>query len=235
MNRNQILTAMLCIAMSISHIACDKKDTSDQDVPSQEGMSSDSPDRPETEVEISPTQQQTIPAENLNIPQQMRPCTEKLKVIYAAIEKYKADNGRLPGSLDSLVPEYLADEAMTCSDVAYNYQFTSLRVSSKWEIVGGMSFHDWKTQQVKYFGDVVPMIRCSGHGSKILNISAGGQVYKSPSSWEKMFVEDYKYGDEFGADQTPDDDSGGGQGAGATKGRIEWVFEDDKWVPKQIE
>ncbi len=56
MNRNQILTAMLCIAMSISHIACDKKDTSDQDVPSQEGMSSDSPDRPETEVEISPTQ-----------------------------------------------------------------------------------------------------------------------------------------------------------------------------------
>jgi hypothetical protein len=71
-----------------------------------------------------------------------------------------------------------------------------------------MRFSDWKKQQIKLFGDVVPMIRCSRLGSKYLNVIVTGKTYVSPQVWERMFIPNYTHGDEFCSIRT--EDNGGG-------------------------
>ena len=52
-------------------------------------------------------------------------------------------------------------------------------------------------QQMRLFGDVVPIVRCMHHGSEtILNLSIGGQVYWSGLIWEQIFMPGYQFGDE---------------------------------------
>jgi hypothetical protein len=52
-------------------------------------------------------------------------------------------------------------------------------------------------QQMKLFGNVVPIVRCMHHGSEtIVNLSIGGQVYWSGLIWEQVFMPDYQFGDE---------------------------------------
>ncbi len=154
----------------------------------------------------------TIPAENLKIPEELQACAANLQKIYTAIKKHEEEKGRLPDNLSDLIPAYIDKEVLWCPNdpaltgaktsdpnipYSYHYEFSSNRIPDNWPVIGGMRFVDWKKQQIKLFGDVVPMVRCFKHGSTYVNLSAGGEVYFSPNVWERMFVPDYTHGDEF--------------------------------------
>lgn len=158
-----------------------------------------------------------IPEEKLKIPEELQPCVEHLKQIYAAIKQYEKDHGILPDNFDDLIPKYVKREILWCpiasdtsdkdtsdanSSDSYGYEYSSLRISNEWPIIGGMTFHDWKKQQEKLFGDVVPLVRCYKHGPDFLTISISGKVYLSPGVWERMFISDYTHGDEFRRDSS---------------------------------
>jgi len=111
-----------------------------------------------------------IPAENLKIPEEMRKCAENLQRIHAAIKAYEKDKGELPNWLSDLIPDYLTKEDFLCPNspdrtrapycpdpwiaCSYTYEFSPTRINSDWV------YRSWKKQQVKQFGDVVPMVRC---------------------------------------------------------------------------
>lgn len=148
-----------------------------------------------------------VPEENLKIPQEMQTCTENLQKISTAIKKYKKDKGKLPDWLSDLVPDYLSSETLLCSSDAkhkspyspdprlpcsYGWQFSAKPIPPGWDPTGRTLYRDWKIQQVKLFGDVVPMVRCYHHTSKrVLNLSAGGEIWWGPLDWEYMFRPDY--------------------------------------------
>jgi len=150
-----------------------------------------------------------IPQENLEIAEEMKTCGQNLKKMYAAIKKYEKDKGELPNWLSDLVPDYFSKELLLCpSDPSrtravypdpklpcgYTYEFCPAQVS----VAGGrMSCRDWKTQQVEFFGDIVPVVRCLHHGSMSVNVSIAGHVYSSPETWETIFMPGYTRGVEF--------------------------------------
>ena len=150
-----------------------------------------------------------IPQENLEIAEEMKTCGQNLKKMYAAIKKYEKDKGDLPNWLSDLVPDYFSKELLLCpSDPSrtravypdpklpcgYTYEFCPAQVS----VAGGrMSCRDWKTQQVEFFGDIVPVVRCLHHGSMSVNVSMAGRVYSSPETWETIFMPGYTRGGEF--------------------------------------
>ena len=152
-----------------------------------------------------------IPEVNLQIPDELQPCAANLREIYGAIKKYEKDKGQLPNWLSDLVPDYLGKETLLCPNdpthttpgspdpnlpCSYLWEFSSDRIPSFWDPTGKTLYRDWKTQQVKLFGDIVPMVRCHHHGSEVLNLSVAGQAWWSPLIWESMFKPDYRFGDE---------------------------------------
>jgi len=152
-----------------------------------------------------------IPEKNLKIPKELQACTANLEKIYAAINKYQKDKGKLPDWLSDLVGDYLSAETLFCPNdtkhkaryssdpklpCSYSWQLSSDRISG-WDPTGRTLYRDWKTQQAKLFGDIVPMVRCHHHGTeKVLNLSMGGQIYWGQLNWEYMFKPDYRFGDE---------------------------------------
>ena len=165
----------------------------------------------EAEVE---TTQYVIPEKNLEIPESLQACAANLAKIRAAINLYGRDTGKLPGRLSDLVPDYLSGETLLCpNDIelktqyapdpklpcSYSWQLSSDQVPRDWDPTGRMLYRDWKAQQIKFFGDVVPMVRCHHHGDqKVLNLSMGGRIYWGRLNWEYMFKPDYRFGDERG-------------------------------------
>jgi len=161
----------------------------------------------------------TVPEENLEVPEKMQACAANLRKIYAAIEEYRKDKEKLPDWLSDLVPDYLEKEALLCRSsqrqrasfwpdpklpCSFTYEFSPARLSGNWGAVSGMVCRDWKARQVKLFGEVVPLVRCR-HGSRVLNLPVGGQVYWSPGDWEPLFMPDYRRGDELPRDEQPFD------------------------------
>ncbi len=157
-----------------------------------------------------------IPENNLQIPEKLQVCAANFRKIHAAIKKYEKDKGKLPGWLSDLVPDYLSDEMLFCPNdtrhnspyspdprlpCSYGYEFSSARIPSGWDPTRRTRYRDWKTQQVKLFGGVVPIVRCHHHGSKRLNLSVGGQIYWGQLNWEYMFKRDYRFGDESSSQQ----------------------------------
>jgi len=153
-----------------------------------------------------------IPEENLQIPQELQACAANFRKIYVAIKRYEKDKDKLPDWLSDLVPNYLSNETLFCPDDAnhnspfwrdpklpcsYGYEFSMAGIPRSWSVVGGMPCRDWKTQQVKLFGDIVPVVRCHHHPTRPLNLSVGGQIYWGPGSWEKLFMPDYRRGIEL--------------------------------------
>jgi peroxiredoxin len=148
-----------------------------------------------------------IPPEKLVIPADMQACAENLKKIYAAIKQYEKDKGKLPDWLSDLVPNYLSSETLFCPEDAghkspyspdpklpcsYGWQFSAKPIPPGWDPTGRTLYRDWKVEQIKLFGDVVPMVRCYHHGSgRVLNLSAGGEIWWGPLDWEYMFLPDY--------------------------------------------
>ncbi|MBN2271248.1 MAG: protein kinase [Sedimentisphaerales bacterium] len=147
-----------------------------------------------------------IPETNLAIPEGIQDCAAKLREIHTAIKEYEKDKGALPKRLSTLVPDYLAADLLFCPNdpnhqasfhpdpnlpCSYIYEFSDDKVQSD------LTCRDWKMQQVKLIGEVVPIVRCMHHGSEtILNLSIGGQVYWSGLVWEQIFMPDYQFGDE---------------------------------------
>ncbi len=153
----------------------------------------------------------TIPKENLEIPEAMQACAKNLRKIHDAIAKYQKEKDQAPNWLSVLVPTYLSAETLLCSNdpqhvsqywpdpklpCSYGYELSPTVLSAAWS-AAGMACRDWKAQQIKLFGDVVPIVRCLHHGSSVLNLSAGGQIYIGPVYWEPMFIAGYQLGDEL--------------------------------------
>jgi hypothetical protein len=148
-----------------------------------------------------------IPEKNLEIPEQVQSCAENLRKIYSAIKKYEKDKGTLPMWLSDLVPDYVSKEMLLCPHkpeetggrrhdprfpCGYGYEFRMDRRPAKagMGLAGGMTLRDWKIEQVKLFGDVVPLIRCYSHGRRV-NLAVSGKIYLSSTVWETMFIPRY--------------------------------------------
>ena len=159
-------------------------------------------------------QQYVIPEKNLEIPKPLQVCAVNLEKIFAAISMYRKDKGNFPNWLSDLVPDYLTEETLLCPNdqshkaqyspdpklrSSYSWQLSSDRVPRGWDPTGKILYRDWKIQQAKFFGDVVPMVRCHHHRNhQILNLSMGGQIYWGQLNWEYMFKPDYRFGNERG-------------------------------------
>jgi peroxiredoxin len=161
----------------------------------------------------------SIPEENLIIPEEMQACAAGLRKIYTAVDKYEQDKGTLPDWLSELVPDYLKKEALLCPcsgrqktsiwvdpklPCSFTYEFSPTRLRGNWGPVTGMTCREWKTRQVNFLGDVVPLVRCK-HGSRVLSLSFGGRVFCSPVVWENLFIPGYRRGDELPPDEQPFD------------------------------
>lgn len=162
-----------------------------------------------------------IPEENLQIFEEMKGCATKLRSIYAAIKKYEKDKGKLPDWLSDLVPDYLSKESLLCPDdpeyttiwypdpklpCSYSYEFSPARAGTQYTGGRDITCREWKTQQLKFFGDVVPVVRCVHHSPE-LNVSWVGQVYMSGMRWEADLMPNYYRGVEFDdlPPETPED------------------------------
>ena len=161
-----------------------------------------------------PPSKYAIPAANLQIPENLQPCAASLRRITAAIDKYKKEKGKMPPWLSDLVPDYLPAEVLLCPvnaqarapyypdpklPCSYTYEFSLAPVPTGWDPSQGTTVQDWKTKQLNLFGDVLPVVRCHCHGTgAVLSLSAGGQVYWSQVSWEYLFKQDYRFGEEVG-------------------------------------
>jgi len=149
-------------------------------------------------------------ADTLKRGQDKRECMEHLRAIGKAIETYKAEHqDEMPDWLSDLYPKYLkapqlllcpADETggvpahfttykepkMPCS---YLYEFNPMPLASVggfFDIVPEKDYtnKEIKKIQLKYFGNLVPVVRCRHHGKQVLNLGYGGRVYVSRPEWE---------------------------------------------------
>jgi tetratricopeptide (TPR) repeat protein len=158
-----------------------------------------------------------IPEENLQIFEEMKACAANLRKIHAAIKRYEMDKGKLPDWLSDLVPDYLRREELFCPDdpdwttiwypdpklpCSYSYEFSPAKAGTQYTGGRDISCREWKTQQLKFFGNVVPVVRCVHHSPE-LNISWDGQVYMSGMRWEEDLMPGYYRGVEF--DDLPPD------------------------------
>jgi hypothetical protein len=130
-------------------------------------------------------------------------CTQNLKVIYDAIQRYRADHKDIPNWLSDLVPQYitdanvlicpvckrtgetestiLADPKMPCS---YLYEFCPVPLG---KLPNGLTKtrREWKRRQMGLVGALVPIVRCQHHGV-VLNLAYDGRIYESPASWKVL-------------------------------------------------
>jgi ankyrin repeat protein/beta-lactamase regulating signal transducer with metallopeptidase domain len=149
-----------------------------------------------------------IPKRNLEIPEPMQSCAANLRKIYEALKKYEKDKGTLPNWLSDLVPDYVSEETLLCPHnpvhtgrlrhdprlpCSYGYEFRMdrARVNFRGSPLGGVTMRDWKTAEMRLFGDVLPLVRCYGHGP-ILNLTVSGKIYLSGLYWPSMFIRGYK-------------------------------------------
>jgi len=132
--------------------------------------------------------------------EEVEPCRKNLRKISLALTEYRRDhNGELPQWPSDLFPKYLQDESvllcpsnpsppnglLSLSDpkmkCSYVYEFaptTELR---------GTPYRDWKKEQMKQYGDKVPVLRCFNH-PRALSMSYGGEIYLTPNiRWEDSF------------------------------------------------
>ena len=134
---------------------------------------------------------------------------EKLRVIGKAVKGYRSEhNGEMPNWLSDLYPKYLqdpnlllcpADETegsparypafkdpkMPCS---YLYEFNPMKSTWLAFLFGinppkDLTIKEEKTIELRYFGDLVPVVRCRHHGLQVLNLGYDGKVYLSPGEW----------------------------------------------------
>jgi beta-lactamase regulating signal transducer with metallopeptidase domain/regulation of enolase protein 1 (concanavalin A-like superfamily) len=162
-------------------------------------VSENKPDASTTDVSYSNSEtavtKYVIPEANLQIPDDLKPCAEVLEKIYAALKKYEKDKGSMPDWLSDLVPDYLSAEMLTWPEdgpkstplapdphlpCSFGYQYSNQTTSPS----GGKSYRQFKDQERKIWGEVVPLVRYYT-GTKCLNVSFDGRIYMSGTAWEK--------------------------------------------------
>jgi beta-lactamase regulating signal transducer with metallopeptidase domain/regulation of enolase protein 1 (concanavalin A-like superfamily) len=136
-----------------------------------------------------------IPEANLQIPDDLKPCAKVLKKIHAALKKYEKDKGSMPDWLSGLVPDYLSAEMLIWPEdgpksaplapephlpCSFGYQYSTQATPPG----GGTSYRQFKDEERKIWGDVVPLVRYYV-GQKCLNVSFDGRIYFSGTAWEK--------------------------------------------------
>jgi WD40 repeat protein/serine/threonine protein kinase/class 3 adenylate cyclase len=139
---------------------------------------------------------------------ELNECAGKMRQIHAALVRYREDhNDEMPNWLSDLVPTYLTSSTLLCPadpkgrapvypdpkmPCSYCYEFAATTATYDAKRI---SLREWKQEQMKELGDVVPAVRCLQHraqtGKDVLNLSYGGKLYLSPQVWEKGPREDY--------------------------------------------
>ena len=128
-------------------------------------------------------------------------CTQNLLTIGKAIEAYQQEHGDFPAWLSDLHPKHLADGNMLIcpSDkedgkpIYTGNTDPEMPVSYSYELNPG--YREWKTEQRKVYGDVMPLIRCRHHANddfSVLNLSFSSRVYRSSNVWENKPAEIYE-------------------------------------------
>lgn len=136
-----------------------------------------------------------IPEQNLQIPDDLKPCAERLRTIYGALKSYEKDKGIMPDWLSDLVPDYLSTETLIWPEdrpkstplapdqhlpCSFGYQYSSSLPVPRDQ----MSYRAFKDQERKVWGDVVPLVRYY-IGKQCLNLSFNGRIYMSGTAWER--------------------------------------------------
>jgi hypothetical protein len=129
-------------------------------------------------------------------------CRANLEEIGKAIESWKEEKGEVPNWLSDLVPEHLADgSVLTCPvyeraierglfgmkdpklDVSYYYEFCPQPIPYPGHAGKAPTMREWKKEQMKEFGDILPIVRCWLH-ERVLNLALSGEIYASGVTWE---------------------------------------------------
>jgi hypothetical protein len=153
-----------------------------------------------------PTPASSADMETESRAQQLVQCVDSLQRIHTALVRWRAEhNNKMPNWLSDLVPQYITTATLSCPAApagyrpsvpdprlpcSYNYQFSPLIATARLAPANTTN-RDWKMQQLKEFGDIVPTVRCDRHGSRVLNLSYGGKLFWSAGQWEKGPREDY--------------------------------------------
>lgn len=123
------------------------------------------------------------------------PCKSNLRKISLAITRFRcAHDGEFPKWLSDLYPDYIDDKSVfLCPDNPINFSFGNnsdpkLTCSYLYELAPvehapGQVYRDWKPQQMRQYGDKVPIVRCWNH-SESLNLTYGGEILFYPTFWE---------------------------------------------------
>jgi hypothetical protein len=129
----------------------------------------------------------------------------------------------MPDWLSDLVPKYVPDTNLLLCPVqaetgissswlptedpkitsSYSYEFSARPVSfsdAYGLAVPGDTMKSWKMRQLGRYGSVVPVLRCSLHGT-MLNVTYGGELWESPQLWESVADVQWRARDHAGAEQ----------------------------------
>ncbi|MFH1741635.1 MAG: TlpA disulfide reductase family protein [bacterium] len=109
---------------------------------------------------------------------------KSLREIGSALAKYRKDKKEDPEKLEDLYPDYIKDKSLFACPVTgqpFQYEFSSDTVTPS-----GKSYREWKTEQLKEFGDYVPIVRARNvlPNGNVINLAYTGEIYKSPDVWE---------------------------------------------------
>jgi D-alanyl-D-alanine carboxypeptidase len=135
-------------------------------------------------------------------------CTEHLRAIHHALDRYQHDHRELPPHLSDLYPDYLADEQLLhcpadaspgsprfagVADprmaISYLYPLTTDEWPFPLEELGprrpeaNASWREVNTLRRTHYGDRVPAVRCWHHEPVVLNLTLAGEVYRSAGNW----------------------------------------------------
>jgi len=132
----------------------------------------------------------------------MEEIKKKFRRISLALTRFKKDHdGQLPQWLSDLYPAYLQDESLLrsmdnigpnvlgliASDPKMACNFLYEFNPSNYNSGSYETMRQWKTAQLAEFGDKVPVVRYFGNISRSLNLSYGGEIFFSGTSWEGEF------------------------------------------------
>jgi hypothetical protein len=150
-------------------------------------------------------------------------CSTNLLKIHAALMSYQKDHQQMPDWLSDLVPKYVPDTNLLLCPVqaetgissswlpvedpkvtsSYSYEFSARPVpftDPYGLLIPADTMKTWKTRQLGRYGPVVPVLRCSLHGT-VLNVTYGGGLWESPQLWESVADVQWRARDHAGAEQ----------------------------------
>ncbi len=108
-----------------------------------------------------------------------------LRELALTLARYQKDRGEVPAELADLHPDYVKDKSLFACPVTgkpFSYQFSASKPCDD------ETYREWKTRQLKEFGDYVPIIRARGvlPNGNVLNLGYTGEIYESGDAWEDL-------------------------------------------------